>query len=293
VSNPHIDVWSLVSQPAPEPPDMVVSGLLAGTVGAIVAPGGVGKSWVAAQLLLQVATGKDVLGLGQVKTGSVAYFNAEDPAKMLEWRMWHMLQRLGPSVSALQPIPDQSARFHLAALMGHSPRLLDASGNRVQEWIDYVKSWSYGRRLVIIDTLRKFHGAEENASGPMTTLTQILDEIARDTGAAVLFCHHSNKLAMAEGKGDEAGASRGSSALVDNIRWQWNIVRMSQAEAKGFGVQDDSRKRWMKICGAKANYGEESKDLWLYKGINGVPEPMVLEKIEEKEKEKTNGKAAY
>ena len=291
--NPNIDVWSLVSQPEPRKLDFVLPGLLAGSVGAIVAPGGVGKSWVAAQVLLQVATGRDVLGLGDVQTGAVAYFNAEDPIQILEWRMWHMLQRLGPSVSALQPIPDQPPRFHLAALMGYAPRLLDASGNRNEEWIEYVKSWARGRRLVVIDTLRKFHGADENASGPMTTLTQVLDEIARDTGAAVLFCHHSNKLAMAEGKGDEAGASRGSSALVDNIRWQWNIVRMSPAEAKGFGVGDDSRKRWMKICGAKANYGEESRDLWLYKGVNGVPEPMVLEKIEEKEKEKTNGKAAY
>ena len=289
--SPNINVWSLVSQVEPRKLDFVLPGLLAGSVGAIVAPGGVGKSWVAAQLLLQIATGKDVLGLGEMKTGPVSYLNAEDPTQILEWRMWHLLQRLGPAASALQPTPDQPARFHLAALMGYAPRLLDAAGNRVEEWIEYVKSWAYGRRLIVLDTLRKFHGADENASGPMTALTQVLDEIARDTGAAVLFCHHSNKLAMSEGKGDEAGASRGSSALVDNIRWQWNVVRMSAAEAKCFGVQDESRKRWMKICGAKANYGEDTGDLWLYKGANGVPEAGLLKKIEEKEK--GNGKAAY
>ena len=283
----NIDLWELVCQPEPDKFDHVLPGLLAGTVGAIVSPGGVGKSWISAQVLLQIATGKDLLGLGDVTTGAVAYLNAEDDMTAIRIRMWHLLQRLGPLVSAFQPQEGYAPYFSLEALLGCAPCLLDAGGNKDEFWVDYVWKAAKGRRLLILDTLRKFHRADENSSAAMTDLTNLLDRIARDTGCAILFCHHSNKLAMADGRGDEAGASRGSSALVDNIRWQWNLVRMTPAEQKEFGIDDASRKRWMRLVGAKNNNGEELSDLWLYKGANGVPESHVLKKIE---KERKNGR---
>lgn len=289
----NIDLWELVCQPEPDRFDNVLPGLLAGTVGAIVSPGGVGKSWIAAQVLLQIATGKDLLGLGDMKTGAVAYLNAEDDPTAIRIRLWHLLHRLGPAVSAFQPQEGYGPFFLMEALLGCAPCLLDANSNRDKFWINYVRQSATGRRLLILDTLRKFHRADENSSAAMTDLTNVLDEIARDTGCAILFCHHSNKLAMADGRGDEAGASRGSSALVDNIRWQWNLVRMTPAEQKEYGVQEESRKRWMRLCGAKNNNGEELSDLWLYKGANGVPEPHVLKKIEKEKKAGKYEQATY
>lgn len=212
----NIDLWELVCQPAPDHYDNVLPGLLAGTVGAIVAPGGVGKSWIAAQVLLQIATGKDLLGLGDMKPGAVAYLNAEDDMTAIRIRLWHLLRTLGPAVSALQPQEGYGPLFRMEALLGCAPCLLDADGNNDKFWVDYVWRAASGRRLMILDTLRKFHRADENSSAAMTDLTNLLDRIARDTGCAILFCHHSNKLAMADGRGDEAGASRGSSALVDS-----------------------------------------------------------------------------
>uniref|UniRef100_UPI0040460506 AAA family ATPase n=1 Tax=Providencia xihuensis TaxID=3342830 RepID=UPI0040460506 len=64
-----------------EPPsfDYVLPNMVAGTVGAIVAPGGVGKSMLALQLAVQIAGGPDLLGMGELMTGHVAYLPAEDP----------------------------------------------------------------------------------------------------------------------------------------------------------------------------------------------------------------------
>lgn len=63
----------------PEPLDFVLPGMLAGTVGSIISPGGVGKSMFALQLAVQIAGGPDMLGLGDLKCGRVIYLPAEDP----------------------------------------------------------------------------------------------------------------------------------------------------------------------------------------------------------------------
>lgn len=49
---------------APPPLDYVLPNMVAGTVGALVSPGGAGKSMLALQLAAQIAGGPDLLGVG-------------------------------------------------------------------------------------------------------------------------------------------------------------------------------------------------------------------------------------
>ena len=49
----------------PPPIDYVLPNMVAGTVGAIVSPGGVGKSMLALQLAAQIAGGPDLLDVGR------------------------------------------------------------------------------------------------------------------------------------------------------------------------------------------------------------------------------------
>jgi regulatory protein RepA len=46
----------------------------------------------------------------------------------------------------------------------------------------------------------------------------------------VLFAHHVNKTALAQGAEQNQSAARGSSALTDGVRWQCNIAKADKSE---------------------------------------------------------------
>jgi len=88
---------------------------------------------------------------------------------------------------------------------------------------------------MVLDTLRRFHIEEENASGPMAQVIGRMEAIAAETGCSIIFLHHASKGAAMMGAGDQQQASRGSSVLVDNIRWQSYLsgIRREQGQLWG------------------------------------------------------------
>ncbi|MCV6021454.1 helicase RepA family protein, partial [Escherichia coli] len=82
---------------------------------------------------------------------------------------------------------------------------------------------------------------EENASGPRAQVIGRRGAIAADTGCSIVFLHHASKGAAMMGAGDQQQASRGSSVLVDNIRWQSYLSGMTTGEAEEWGVDDTQR----------------------------------------------------
>lgn len=75
-----------------------------------------------------------------------------------------------------------------------------------------------------------------------------------------------------------AQAGRGSSVLVDNIRWQSYLSGMTAAEAEEWGVDDSQRPYFVRFGVSKANYGAPFKDRWFRRHEGGVLKPAVLEK---------------
>lgn len=75
--------------------DCVLPSMVAGSVGALVSPGGVGKSMLAWQLAAQIAGGPDLLGIGSLPFGQVVYLPAEDPPIALR----HRVHALGSHLS--------------------------------------------------------------------------------------------------------------------------------------------------------------------------------------------------
>jgi RecA-family ATPase len=81
----------------PPPLDFVLPGLLAGTVGAIVSPGGAGKSMLALELSILVVTGADLSGFSGgvgLPLGRVVFLAAEDPADAIRHRLHGLGQHL-------------------------------------------------------------------------------------------------------------------------------------------------------------------------------------------------------
>ncbi|GAA3711573.1 helicase RepA family protein [Oceanisphaera sediminis] len=269
-----IDLMSAFTE-TPPPIDYVLPNMIAGTVGALIAPGGAGKSILALQLATQIAGGPDLLGLGGFTTGPVIYLPAEDPKIILT----HRLHALGKSLS-LRQMQVISANLLIEPLIGRYPNIME------NDWFDGLKKAAEGRRLMILDTLRRFHVEDENASGPMTQVIGRMEAIAVETGCSILFLHHTNKNALTNGDVDLQYASRGSSVLVDNIRWQSFLSCMTQDEIKGCGIDKNQGSYFVRFGMSKENYGPPITDRWLQRHEGGV-----LKHVELKSRCTTSGKS--
>lgn len=245
-----------------EPPDLdfVFGNFLLGTVGALVSPGGVGKSMLALQLAVSVCGGPDLAGFGSSpKRGKVVFCPAEDPALILH----HRLHALGSWLSSESraAVADQLNIFPLVGLPS------EIASDR---WCDLLCMHCSGARLLILDTLRRFHDREENSSGEMSRVISRLESVAKRTSCAVMFLHHSSKFAALSGNGDQQQASRGSSALVDNVRWQANLTGASKEDAEAMGWRVADRRRYVRYSVTKSNYGPPEPDVWLERAEGGV-----------------------
>ncbi len=266
-------------------------GYLAGTVGALVAPGATGKSWWALQAAASLAAGAavagtaqggaDILDLRPAVTGKVIYLAGEDP----EQALLHRLHSLG------QHITDPTARDALAenlTIECIAGKRLDVMDDRQATAL--IRACS-GARLVVLDTLSRVHLLDENSNGDMARLVSQLEFIAVRTGAAVLYLHHVSKGAVRDGQLDQQQAARGASALVDNPRWCGYVARMTDTEAlswsddpsSGRPIGTDRRGYFLRFGVSKQNYSARSEARWYIWSEGGVLVPAVIGAAKEKE----------
>lgn len=244
---------------APPPVDFVLPGLMAGTVGTLVSPGGMGKSMWCLEACVALAGGPDLIGLGPISEGSAVYFAAEDPALALRHRLYQIGQDLNPSSRAAVV-----SQLRVVSAAGHAPDLASAG------WRAYISECAAGARLVILDTLRMLHRGDENSSSDMTEVLHVLKTIAADTGAAIVCPHHTTKSAALTGKSTRQQASRGSSVLADNVRWAAYLATMTERDAERYQVDGAERQDWVKWGVAKQNYGAQIHTRWLKRRNDGV-----------------------
>ncbi|MDA8336008.1 MAG: helicase RepA family protein [Peptococcaceae bacterium] len=222
-------------------------------MGAIIGPGGNGKTILAQELAIAVASGHDITGgVFQIRhVGPVLYFQAEDPEAVLHNRFHALGAYLPPATRDIL-----YEHLYLYPVVGLDSKLIDRDLSPTS-FAGEVKSMATGARLVIFDTLRRFHNLEENNSGAMSAVVGVMENISRETGAAVLFVHHANKLALTSDTSDMQQAIRGSSAITDNIRWQGNLA-------------SDKESGLVRLVVAKNNYGPPTDDIWLRRERGGV-----------------------
>ena len=178
-----LDLMAAFSE-APLPLDYVLPNMVSGTVGALVSPGGAGKSMLALQLATQIAGGPDLLEVGEFPVGQVIYLPAEDPPAAIH----HRLHALGAHLTAEQRQAVAEGLL-IEPLIGRCPNIM------CLDWFDGLKRAAAGRRLMILDTLRRFHIEDENVSGPMAQVIGRMEAIAADTGCSIVFLHHASKSA--------------------------------------------------------------------------------------------------
>ncbi len=271
-----IDLRKAFSEKPPEL-DFVWSGFLAGTVGALVAPGATGKSFWALEAAMAVACNVsegDLLQLNPKHHGRVVYLAGEDPHAALKNRLHAIGQYLSPTARE-----DIAENLSLVPTVGS--RLDVMADNQLKSIIELCS----GSRLVVLDTLSRIHQLDENSNSDMAQLVSQLEHIAVKTGATILFLHHVNKGSAREGQTDQQQAARGASALIDNARWCGFVAKMTDHEAEslsdrvdGSAIGADQRGYFLRFGISKQNYGIQLPDMWFKKHDGGVLIPTSLRK---------------
>jgi RecA-family ATPase len=257
-----VNLKAILSKP-PTPLEFVLPGFVRATVGALVSPGGVGKSYWSLAVAVAMSAGAkaDLTGLTPAE-GRVLLLSKEDPMQVLEQRIHAMSKVLPKSVSY--------ADVDYRSCIGIDIDVMDA------HWFDVLCEAAKGARLVILDTLTRFHKLDENSARDMGSLLTQLERLAAASGAAVLFLHHTSKAAVVNGQANLQQAARGSSVLVDNARWSAFLAVMTESEARMFGVPAAERVNYVRWNINKQNYGAAIADVWYRRADGGVLQAVKL-----------------
>lgn len=253
----------MLAGPVPEF-EYPLPGLRLGSVGALISPGGVGKSFWTLGVAVAMAGGPeaDLTGLAPLP-GRVVLFSAEDSEA-------EVVKRLHAVLSHLPVKPDLGA-LDYRDCVGLDIDVTNAA------WLEAMIAAGKGAKLVVLDTLSRFHSLDENSSQEMKRLMACLEKLAAGTGASVLYLHHTSKAAVLGGLGGAAQAGRGSSVLTDNARWAAFLAVMTEGEARLYGIAPAERNNYVRWNVSKQNYGEAMPDRWYRRGEGGALLPVVLQ----------------
>jgi replicative DNA helicase len=171
--------------------------------GIIAGHPGVGKTWLALDMLLSVASGQLCLGKYQPKVvGPVLLVEEEASLLNLARRVHSMARGRGLKASEL-------VNFH------HVTRQFLKIPKAEKELIAFIKANHI--KLVVFDSLRRLHNAKENSSDDMQPILESFARINTETECSLLLIHHLSK--SGNEKGDKKPIferMRGTSDL-----WAW------------------------------------------------------------------------
>lgn len=178
-----------------------VPGLLPAGVTLLAGAPKTGKSWLALDLAVAVASGGLALGQTPVDPGQVLYLALEDNLRRLQSRL---LKRLAGA-----PAPET------LEFATEWPRLDQGAVDRLKEWLDQRP----GARLIIIDTLARIRPPTKSNKGLYEAdyaIGQALLKLAADYGVAIVLVHHTRK-GDASDPLELISGSTGLTGGVDNV----------------------------------------------------------------------------
>ncbi|WP_431273478.1 AAA family ATPase [Variovorax ureilyticus] len=290
-SSPKLKVFSSplnmkrVFTESPPVLDQVLPGLLAGSAGICVAPGGFSKTMLLLQTCFALATGQAICG-GLFEDHSAGADAARTPAKVVmvcaeesQEILWHRLHAIAAHVLTRSPALNKEERENMLRLLDQhlvlfglsgqqSVALLDSNHEPTSSFEELLKV-CHSARLVVLDPLRQFHHGDENSSLAMNAVSQLLQYLAKRTGAAVVAAHHTNRSSTIDGHGHSSDASRGSTALNDGVRWHINLSRPAPELLRSYHITQEDESQYVVLSYPKANYMARPKQFSLLRRMNG------------------------
>lgn len=235
----------LVEMAKVQPParQWAIEGLVPmGELSLFTGAGSAGKSLLCQQFATAAAAGVDCLRLPVRRTASL-YLTCEDDPNELHRRQNAICETLGVDMASL------SSTLHLISLRGELDNVLGKAGENgalvPAPLFDRLSTTirEQGIGLVFLDNVAHLFAGNENDRGEVTQFVNLLNRLARDTGAAIVLIGHPNKA------GDDYS---GSTAWLNAVRSQ-------------FMIEHDLNTDFRTLSLGKANYarrGSETRFIW-------------------------------
>ena len=228
---------------APPPQQFLLAPLMPlGTVGLLFGPGGVGKSLVALDLCLTVATrGRatgNLAGMGGPLGGTVpaeaagasVFLTLEDDRAEVHRRTASLDQtgtRLNAPCYVIPAIELPAFEAALVTADGRAAALTEFAKTGIDELLTNVaKASGKPVRLLVLDPAGDFINADENDATFVKLLMRRLREAAARHGCTIILLGH-----VAKAMDADAPSMRGSSAWVANSRFAYSVWRPPAEEA--------------------------------------------------------------
>jgi hypothetical protein len=254
-----LDEWDAGEDPGPIPPRqwVLANQFCLGFISSLVAAGGVGKSALRLLQFISLALGRPLCGQKVFKRCRVLLISLEDD-------YWELQRRI-QAVLDFYDVPRSDLRgwlffstpigSRLAELRGKKGRAVGVLDRQIRDAIARRKLL-----LVGLDPFVKLHSLNENDSGDMNFVCDLLARIAVEAKIAVDIPHHVHKGSIAPGDPD---AGRGSSGIKDAGRLTYTLTPMSPDEANTFNVSPEERFAYVRLDSAKVNIAPRGdKAVW-------------------------------
>lgn len=233
-----VSAASLAGKPIPQREWLVEGTIPHKQVTLLYGDGGVGKSLLAMQLAVSVATGNRWVGLS-VEKGKAMYLGAEDDQNEMHSRFAAILD------AADMEFTDLGDLYFRSLLELNSSLLVEQKKDRVEPTALYTmikrELESHRPRLLVLDTLANLFGGNEIDRAQVTSFGTMLKRLAMEYGCAIVLLAHPSKSGMESRRGDS-----GSTA--------WNNVARSRLYLEfARGEDADPRERILSL--KKNNYG--------------------------------------
>lgn len=165
-----------LTQEPPMPTWVIENFICKGDLHLLIGEPNIGKSWITMAMSVAIAKGApDFLGYKIPSPGRILYFDEENPEDLV----FHRFIKLGLDKASADNIRYVS---NYGLRLDHDPQIA------LDEALDYQPS------LIVLDSLTRYHGEDENSAGAMADLfNSAIKPLARETGAAVIVIHHVNK----------------------------------------------------------------------------------------------------
>ncbi len=230
-------------------------------VTATIAPGGMGKSSLAATEAVAMATGRNLIGHAPSRKLNVWIFNGEDPSEELQRRITAIMLKY--------KIAPNEVEGRLFVTSGRDSELIIAQTERsgttlMLPIVDKLVAQIVANKIdvLIVDPFISTHRVSENDNNAIDMVVKAYAKIAHQTGCSIELVHHARKTNGNETSVDDG---RGASALIAATRSARTLNKMTKEEAKKAGIEAEDASDYVRINNGKANLTRASSKNWWFK----------------------------